>query len=220
MPERRARMLAESTMPGADCQVPIRGHSLSARSNAMPSFASEEREARQTEAAQHIPTATAKSEAVAEVTAHTAEAEVRHDGSLLAGRIWVSPQEMDDATDWDDEAEMEADAGLQFDAETGRTDEIQEIAETDDPGRASEPELVPVAASVFDDDFFRTASGRHRAAAESEITGSASAVADQTASAPASSEQGTRLFAGASSSQAEQSEADELDIPAFLRRSR
>src|SRR5450432_1961646 len=39
MPERRARMLAESTLPGADYQVPIRGRSMGSRpSDAMPSF--------------------------------------------------------------------------------------------------------------------------------------------------------------------------------------
>ena len=181
-------------------------------------FASEEREARQAEAAKPIPMATAKSEAVAEVTAHTAEAEVRHDGALHAGRIWVSPQEMDDATDWNDEAEIEADVEPEFEAEMGRTDDDEEITETGDAGRDSEPELVPVSASVFDDDFFRSASARNRAAAEREIIGSA--VADQAVGAPASSEEGTRLFAGATGSQAEQPETDELDIPAFLRRSR
>jgi cell division protein FtsZ len=218
MPERRARMLAESTMPGADYQVPIRGRSLNAPSHAMPIFASEEREARQAEAAKPIPMATAKSEAVAEGTGHTAEAEVRPDGALHAGRTWVSPQEMDDAADWNDEAETEADAEPEFEAEMGRTDDDEEIAETGDVGRDSEPELVPVSASVFDDDFFRSASGRNRAAAGSEIVGST--VADQAAGAPASSEEGARLFAGASGSQAEQPETDELDIPAFLRRSR
>jgi cell division protein FtsZ len=197
MPERRARMLAESTMPGADYQVPIRqsgGRSVSGRSSAMPSFASEEREARQAETAQQIPMPMATSEAVAEVT---------HAGS---------PQETD-VTDWNDEDEMEAEA--EFDAGTGRTDDGDEMAEADDAER--EPELVPVAASIFDDDFFRSASARNRVTGESEIIGSA--VAEQIASAPASIDE-KRLFAGASSSAAEHSETDELDIPAFLRRSR
>jgi cell division protein FtsZ len=212
MPERRARMLAESTMPGADYQVPIRGRSLSGRSSAMPSFASEEREARQAEAQMPM----AKSEAVAEVSAHPTEAEVRQDGSLLADRIRVSPQELDDAADWNDEDEMEAEA--EFEAAAGSTADADEIAEADDADRDSEPELVPVAASIFDDDFFRSASARNRVAGESEIIGSA--VADHVASTPAPIEEGTRLFAGATGSPAEQTEADELDIPAFLRRSR
>ena len=217
MPERRARMLAESTMPGADYQVPIRGRSLIAHGGAMPSFASEEREARQTEAAKSAPMA--KSEPAAEVAApeDIAGTEMRQDGALHAGRIWVSPEEIDDATGWSEEAEMEADAEPEFGAVAVGSIAVEDMVEADDMDRDSEPELVPVAASIFDDDFFST-QGRNRATAESETFGSAVAV--QPASAPASIEEGARLFAGASGSQAEHPETDELDIPAFLRRSR
>jgi cell division protein FtsZ len=138
------------------------------------------------------------------------EPEVRPDADR-----WASPQEMDHATDWDDEDEMESEAGPEFDAGPSHGSEGMV-----DPGDV-EPELVPVAASVFDDDFFRTPSERNRIPGETEFFGSAVAV--QAASAPAPVEENARevrLFAGASGSPAEHSETDELDIPAFLRRSR
>jgi len=112
---------------------------------------------------------------------------------------------------------MEADAEPEFGAAAVGSIAVEDMVEADDMDRDSEPELVPVAASIFDDDFFST-QGRNRATAESETFGSAVAV--QPASAPASIEEGARLFAGASGSQAEHPETDELDIPAFLRRSR
>src|SRR5207302_9515374 len=51
MPERRARMMAESLMPAADYEVPIRSQGVGARgrgAEAPALFASEERELRQT----------------------------------------------------------------------------------------------------------------------------------------------------------------------------
>jgi cell division protein FtsZ len=221
MPERRARMLAESTMPGADYQVPIRGRSLSGRGSAMPSFASEEREARQIEAAPPVPMAKAETAADGMASAPSAEAEQRRDGSLHAGRIWVRPQEIDDVVSWSDQAEMEAGAEPEFDAEAGPADDGEDMAGPEDAERDSDPELVPVAASIFDDDFFNRTQGRNRAAGESEFFGAAVAV--QAASAPAPVQEGNpdvRPFAGANGSQAEHPETDELDIPAFLRRSR
>jgi cell division protein FtsZ len=220
MPERRARMLAESTMPGADYQVPIRGRSLSGRGSAMPSFASEEREARQIEAPPPVPRAKAETAADGMASAPSAEAEQRRDGSLHAGRIWVRPQEIDDVVSWNDQAEMEAGAEPEFDAEAGPADDGEDMAGPGDAERDSDPELVPVAASIFDDDFF-SAHGRSRAAGESEFFGAAVAV--QAASAPAPVQEGNhevRPFAGANGPQAEHPETDELDIPAFLRRSR
>src|SRR5438270_208897 len=47
MPERRARMLAESTMPGADYEVPIRARSGGRAAEPVARFASEEREERE-----------------------------------------------------------------------------------------------------------------------------------------------------------------------------
>jgi cell division protein FtsZ len=84
-----------------------------------------------------------------------------------------------------------------------------EAAEAEDLERESEPELVPVSASVFDDDFFRAAaSGRARTAPEPQMT----------AAGDAATGRDVRLFAGASASATEHGETDELDIPAFLRR--
>ncbi|HEX7157895.1 MAG TPA: cell division protein FtsZ, partial [Edaphobacter sp.] len=86
-----------------------------------------------------------------------------------------------------------------------------------------EPELVPVPASVFDDDFFQSLPTR---AANSHVVDDASRVASahlseilsvQTESAVSD---GVRVsFGSAAVAQAENTEADELDIPAFLRRS-
>jgi cell division protein FtsZ len=220
MPERRARMLAESTMPGADYQVPIRSHSAAGRSlgargeDAMPRFASEEREARQVERPRPAPAA--KTEAVAEAVtpAHS-------DGSPQANRSWASPEEMDGATDSNEEAEMEAEAGPEFEAGRSDSDDSENRSGSGYADRDSEPELAPVAASVFDDDFFHSPSGRNRTASENELFGSAVAV--QAVSAPVLVEEAgreVRMFAGATGSSTEQAETDELDIPAFLRRSR
>ncbi len=87
---------------------------------------------------------------------------------------------------------------------------VEHIPEAvEEPVRESEPELVPVPASVFDDDFFRKPVPEPVAAAETHP------VAEEThwpaARVPS--------FAGyASDSPA--AETDELDIPAFLRKSR
>jgi cell division protein FtsZ len=222
MPERRARMLAESTLPGADYQVPIRaqgGRSLSSRgSDAMPSFASEEREARQAASsrqseAQPIPLAKGEAAASAKTVAQVAEVEAP-DGLLKAGRIWVSSQEMDDEAAWSDESEAEfaAEAGLSGAAEEMEADDAEPRFE-----HQAEPELVPVSASVFDDDFFRTRGARGVAASGDE--GSRVAFGVEAAAASAVPGNDVRLFAGANASHGEQSETDELDIPAFLRRS-
>jgi hypothetical protein len=236
-------MLAESTMPGADFQVPIRGRGLSGRSEAPAMFASEEKEQRQApaqremEAAHQIalPQMNVKSEAVE-----------RQDGLLQGGRIWVSPREVDETIGWDDEVRAAADAEIEdgfdseLEAEEGRSVDGEDLVEAEDAGREFErefgPELVPVAASVFDDDFFRTTYVGGRPVAQEEV------VAMETALAPAPDVQETwatgreaelgtlteaaeagrdaRLFAGATAAHAEPEESDELDIPAFLRRSR
>ena len=226
MPDRRARMLAESTMPGADYQVPIRGRGVNARSSEAPAlFASEEREvrqaptARQVEAAQQIPMP--RTEAVAEVAASGVSDE----------------QEMEEASDWTDEGEADASAEAEFDAEIdGEADGLsvtgEDVSDGNDAGRQagrrSEPELIPVSASVFDDDFFRTTYGPQRPKGKDATFGAGMAVQSAPGRGPdmhpvpetaEAVGQGVRLFAGASASQAEQSDSDELDIPAFLRRS-
>ena len=171
MPERRARMLAESIMPAADYEVPIRTRSVGGRAVEVPAlFASEERELAQaasSAAPQHI--APARMEALA--------AAVRDLDEQLA---------LDD-----DEVATEPEQRLE-----GASSQAH-----------IEPELVPVPASVFDDDFFRNQQLVEPARAE------AVSVVE------------TRVYAGVSEAaggvagvMAGQSETDELDIPAFLRR--
>jgi hypothetical protein len=94
-----------------------------------------------------------------------------------------------------------------------------------------------VAASVFDDEFFRTPHARLRPTVEPDPNDPNLAEADacdtsfngsvhRAVSQPAAPEYDpeepmheVRLFAGASASHAGPHETDELDIPAFLRRS-
>jgi cell division protein FtsZ len=235
MPARRERMLAESMMPGADYQVPIRSNGVrGGRGSDGPAlFASEEREGRaaatprQVEvqrAAQQTSTLVVKSEAIAvEVETEPREDEALHAGSLQAGRIWVSPSEIDDAAEWNDEAAGDAATDEEFEAE--RDDAVAASLEMSEPedaeaeferlsGSRSEPELVPVSASVFDDEFFRASSVRGR----DEGLSTGRPVEMTAVSAGSGAE--PRLYAGASATHAEHPETDELDIPAFLRRSR
>ena len=243
MPERRARMLAESTMPGADFQVPIRGRSLSGRSEAPAMFASEEKEQRQTPAQREmagaqqiaipqmktIPQMKIESEAV-EAAGGPAGVGMRQDGLLQGGRIWVSPQEVDETIGWDDEVRAAADAeiedGFNSELEAERSVDREDMVGAEDAGHEFGPELVPVAASVFDDDFFRTTYVGGRPVVQEEV--GVAGVSMETAQEPALDETGilteakrdARLYAGATATHAEPAESDELDIPAFLRRSR
>jgi hypothetical protein len=92
-----------------------------------------------------------------------------------------------------------------------------------------------VAASVFDDEFFRTPSVRLRPTVEPDPSDPNLAENDLCDDCcvdgpiqrtrpsvpehdPEESTHEARLFAGASASHAEPPETDELDIPAFLRR--
>ena len=172
MPERRARMLQEATMP-ADYEVPIRGRSIRGAEPVM--FASEEREMRQEWRQRPL-----------EVEARPA-AETRVAPELDRE---VAMERAADATDAPYEVEADSDTA----PEDGVNTE-DDFAEAEEGQRERDPELVPVAASVFDDDFFRRS---HLAAA---------------------GEQAAVAGAMAGPSQTEGSEADELDIPAFLRRS-
>jgi cell division protein FtsZ len=91
------------------------------------------------------------------------------------------------------------------------------------------PELVPVPASVFDDDFFRSSQMRttasHGAEGASRVEGGVHGAAYFTASESVQSsspvtEPGVRApFGGGAAAQTDPVESDELDIPAFLRRS-
>ena len=88
---------------------------------------------------------------------------------------------------------------VEADSDTAPEDGVNtedDFAEAEEGQRERDPELVPVAASVFDDDFFR----------RSQL-------------APAGEQAAVAGVPMASASQTEGSETDELDIPAFLRRS-
>jgi len=159
MPERRARMLAESTMPGADYEVPIRARSGGKTAEQVARFASEEREMQQAEPRQ--PIAPARVEALA-----------------------AAVRQLDEQLELDTDDEVAPEMTAEEAASAG-----------------SEPELLPVPASVFDDDFFR---------AGSEPAVTARREPEVSATEP-------RVFAGTAVS-GETADSDELDIPAFLRR--
>ena len=280
MPERRARMLAESTLMTADEEVPIRGRGYPGR-DATPRFASEIQEARQAraqlplETAQQTPVPTPG--AVAQSTPSTASSPAVRTTVLLAADS-DSDSDSDDDGQFDLDADVDADsepdsdpepdpnADLESDADADLVPEddsdsdsdtrsyaAEVLAETEDagpqfdrePGPQPEPELVPVAASVFDDEFFRIPSVRLRPAVDPnpvdpdpvepdscqpQTRGFSFNPHTQRAQSrpsvpeydPAEPERELRLFAGASASNAspaEPSETDEFDIPAFLRRS-
>jgi cell division protein FtsZ len=259
MPERRARMLAESTLM-SDEEVPIRGRGYAPR-DAAPRFASEIREARQAhaqrpvEAAQQFPLPVPATTAVAQFTASAASSSAERTTVLLdpdsdSGSDFDSDSDSDDDGQFDLDSDVDTDADADGDSErdsdsdsnadldadadadlvpdedadsgagtrstapdgvAGEEDAEPQFASSSNPQfeRPSEPELVPVAASVFDDEFFRTPRVRLRPAVEPDP-------ADPSVADPGTRE--VRLFAGASASPAGPSESDELDIPAFLRR--
>ncbi|MGA2897121.1 MAG: cell division protein FtsZ [Acidobacteriaceae bacterium] len=259
MPERRARMLAESTLM-ADEEVPIRGRGTTPR-DAAPRFASEIREARQAHAQRPVEAAQQSSQpvpattAVAQFTASAASSSAERTTVLLAsdsdsGSDFDSDSDSDDDGQFDLDSDVDTDADADGDSErdsdsdsnadldadadadlvpdddadsgagtrstapdgvAGEEDAEPQFASSSNPQfeRPSEPELVPVAASVFDDEFFRTPRVRLRPAVEPDP-------ADPSVADPGTRE--VRLFAGASASPAGPSESDELDIPAFLRR--
>jgi cell division protein FtsZ len=243
MPERRARMLAESTLM-ADEEVPIRGrHS---QRDAKPRFASEVREAQQrmVEAAQQSSLAAPATTAVAQTTA-----------SGPADRTTVLLDSDSGAGD-DEQFEIDADLDVDLvpddDSDSGDgahfyAPEVVGEAEDAEPQfdsscnrqteRACEPELVPVAASVFDDEFFRRPVRLRPAAGPGPVEPNLAETercddccfdgpTQRAQSQPSVPEcdslepaREVRLFAGANASPAGPSESDELDIPAFLRRS-
>jgi cell division protein FtsZ len=179
MPERRARMLQEATMP-ADYEVPIRGRSIrGAEAPAM--FASEEREMRQ------------------EWRQRPLEAEARPAAETSVAPELAREVAMERATDQveaDSDTAPEDEFAAEFAARAeGGANTDDGFAEAEEEQRERDPELVPVAASVFDDDFFRRS---HLAPAGEQVTAG---------------------VAMAGPSHTEGSETDELDIPAFLRRS-
>ncbi len=88
--------------------------------------------------------------------------------------------------------------------------------------RETNPELVPVPASVFDDEFFKKGNDELRAATErtwAQERSQATEKAPEAPAAPPRAEIRVPTFAGfAGENSAPTVESDELDIPAFLRR--
>jgi cell division protein FtsZ len=260
---RRARMLEEAAAPAA-FEVPIRQVAV----NSPPRFASEARQsftAQQVEAARQV--------LQAEATAQAAAATPAIPPTPSLGEIAGVPLRLTELDDAEIQTPSESDLEWEQSAESGIMapwfDRIEAgfgSARPDAPGegkgfvtpaeaqREPEPELVPVAASVFDDDFFRAGRVRtrtmepepsyHEAVAtaqhESEA-GLGGSVEDEAHQLPQFTFGGyaaageshsvaleyehpevreSMLFAGASAGHASHAQADELDIPAFLRRSR
>jgi cell division protein FtsZ len=98
-----------------------------------------------------------------------------------------------------------------------------------EPGAGAEqrPQLVPVPASVFDDDFFRATQGRAAVShATQEPVRMETGLREGAYYTPSENaqlnvpvaESGTHTPFGGAVAQADSSEPDELDIPAFLRR--
>jgi cell division protein FtsZ len=105
--------------------------------------------------------------------------------------------------------------------------EIRPAEAAEHSGGAANPELVPVPASVFDDDFFRTSPQRgvvspgveEPVRVETGIHGGHAAAQEISPRENHATEMGVRSpFAAATVIQPDPSEPDELDIPAFLRR--
>jgi hypothetical protein len=137
---------------------------------------------------------------------------------LHAGRIWIDPAEIDDTPGWEDESSPAEQAAGHSNSNLEAEQSQERAAEEPDFVDHPEPELVPVSASVFDDDFFRRSTGcggaTHWAEAAEPPTDASLQPIQPLAPEP------TRLFAGVAATHAQPAESDELDIPAFLRRSR
>jgi cell division protein FtsZ len=225
MPERRARMMAESITPATDLPVPIRvrpQHNGASTAR----FASEEEQP--PPAVQPVPPMTETAPAFTLQAAQPAElAEAPADHA-----------EVDPAFDHGFEAAVKAFSP--HDSEQAAAPE-SEGPQHELPPQV-EPELVPVASSVFDDEFFRSSRPRVYAQPHEPVPvaqtqplvtptavqevweawgpagGHGVSAAYEMAAAP--EPPSARLFAGSTSSQIGTPETDELDIPAFLRRSR
>jgi len=232
MPERRARMLAESTLPTSGFEVPIRTRNGKPINGASPRFASELHNA-----------ATRTQSPLPVLPPPVIFSQAMEPAEQIASTVAVEDR-------WIDEAESGAGSepaepyvnGFEAAVKAFSSDaEVASVAgsreQRSSPAPQSAPELVPVAASVFDDEFFRTSHRRPqpepqvdesdvRSGYEPAASGffssdpmqqpgsaayEASAVAEPTSG---------RLFAGANASHGVMPDTEELDIPAFLRRSR
>ena len=101
------------------------------------------------------------------------------------------------------------------------SEQVIEVRKSPVPELRVEAELVPVPASVFDDDFFKSSSTRTVSSHvdESSRVDTAQFTSSSSVQFDNGATEGMRSpFGGSAVAQAESAEADELDIPAFLRR--
>ncbi|CAN5680682.1 hypothetical protein BH10ACI4_BH10ACI4_03820 [soil metagenome] len=238
MPQRRERMLAEATLPTMRYDVPGLNVPIRPRADAVRVDA--------------VRVETARAVEVVDWTepVRPSAAEV----PILAAPEVVTAPVVETEAAVSVPAAPEYRAPVSFATAPPVVPEAPEPVRTPEPVRftesvrAPEPELIPVRASVFDDDFFRSpvprfgeaANVRSAAASESrpEVTRHPSASFDvkleetrgvapvmaapvmASSHALSSAEPVTRAgtFTGAVSTEPERTEPDELDIPAFLRR--
>ncbi len=229
-PQRRERMLAEATLPTHRADppiVPIVQRPVTARTpapeDARPAtqFASEARR-------EELPAVSRPAEAATRNTPHSED------------RYELAPLDEDEEAlgeqDWEDEEKFDGTAPMLEEEEDPEEESRPYVIE---PQARREPELKPVPASVFDDDFFRPSprpaprseqgyaepGGRDTPARAKEDYDIPKPLRIQYAEAREASpgatlaEPGVRVpsFAGPTSGTSQQ-ESDELDIPAFLRR--
>jgi cell division protein FtsZ len=250
MPERRERMLAEATLPGMRYEVPIQSRPMSTRSVGgaiMPKFSSEVEAEKLVLGSAADPVGsltTAATKPMGTVQAATKDAEgnvpVMFEGPKTASVVStaavapVRPSATSAAAPMSEErrsaSPVEAAA-----APAAAPGPVKELA------TAPVKELLPVPASVFDDDFFRATSRGVRSEEPVEsrsvvqpVTGESRVWEAHHNSAAGRVQQGdtfggtgdamrsdvaTSSFGGSRLVEgAEYPEPDELDIPAFLRR--
>ncbi len=143
MPERRARMLAESTLMACDEEVPIRGRGFSPR-DAAPRFASEIREARQrvVEAAQQS-SLPVPAPAAAQFTASAASIPADRTTVLLASDS-DSGSDFDSGSDGDDDGQFDLDADVDADGDAdGDSDCDSDSDPNADLDSDADADLVP-----------------------------------------------------------------------------
>jgi cell division protein FtsZ len=179
------------------------------------------------------------------IRAAAAPVQPRFASELRAEPAPLAPHASANESLWNDEHEhppAEPDHGF-YEAEQGYVEEEDQTSETPvivHQTEAAIPELIPVPASVFDDDFFRDDRVRSRMAEsyaeaaqsarievrpQEEILGSGTrasfggyASATPVIREYAAPEPGGALYAGAAGSTTSSGDPDELDIPTFLRR--
>ncbi len=240
MPERRERMLAETTMPGTRYeqqsryetpgrQVEVKIQPRMQTQRAVPMSPVGQVQTGQVQAA----SAPAPREAAPEPEGYASLDPVKPPETRQepARGSEAQPQS------WRSERAMEPGAGVQpGSAPQGSAETPVRMEAGDQPaeeirGREPAPQLVPVRASVFDDDFFR---GRPREAVQSGEPAAASGRGWETRDTSAqrnvqheavraevfhvhAAEEPVRAQ-GAATIDSSSGEPDELDIPAFLRR--